>query len=80
MAKPIVDGIEKDLGDRAKVVRLGVMSDLGMNVARRYGVRGVPTLILFDGAGQMVGQSVGIPDRDGVFPPTSRIYCLKRTE
>jgi thioredoxin 1 len=66
MAKPIVDGIEKDLEGRAKVVRLGVMSELGMQAARRYGVRGVPTLILFDGAGRVVEQNVGVPDRDTV--------------
>ena len=73
MAKPIVDGIEKDLEGQARVVRLGVMSDLGMNAARRYGVRGVPTLILFDGAGQVVGQSVGIPDRDGVVEQVEKL-------
>jgi hypothetical protein len=66
MAKPIVDGIEKDLEGRATVLRLGVMSDLGIQAARRYGVRGVPTLVLFDGAGRLVDQSVGIPDRDRV--------------
>jgi hypothetical protein len=26
----------------------------------------VPTLIVFDGNGQPVGQSIGIPDRDAV--------------
>jgi thioredoxin-related protein len=66
MAKPIVDGIEKDLEGRAKVVRLGVMSGLGVDAARRYGVRGVPTLILFDGAGRIVDQRAGIPDREQV--------------
>ena len=66
MAKPIVDGIERDLEGRARVVRLGVMSSLGSQTARQYGVRGVPTLIVFDGNGQPVGQSVGMPDRDAV--------------
>jgi thioredoxin-related protein len=66
MAKPIVDGIERDLEGQARVVRLGVMSSLGSQAARQYNVRGVPTLIIFDGEGQPVGQSVGIPDRDAV--------------
>jgi len=73
MAKPIVDGIEKDLEGRAKVVRLGVMSEVGMQAARRYGVRGVPTLILFDGAGQLVEQSVGLPDREGVVAQVEKL-------
>jgi thioredoxin-related protein len=66
MAKPIVDGIEKDLEGQARVVRLGVMSGLGVDAARRYGVRGVPTLIVFDGAGGIAAQSVGMPNRDVV--------------
>jgi thioredoxin-related protein len=66
MAKPIVDGIERDLEGRAQVVRLGVMSGLGSQAARQYNVRGVPTLVIFDGNGQPVGQSVGIPDREAV--------------
>ena len=73
MAKPIVDGIEKDLEGRAKVVRLGVMSGLGGDAARRYGVRGVPTLILFDGSGQMVGQSVGVPDRNDIVEQVEKL-------
>ena len=74
MAKPIVDGIEKDVEGRAKVVRLGVMSSLGIDAARRYGVRGVPTLILFDGAGQVVEQSVGIPDRESVVAQVEKLF------
>jgi thioredoxin-related protein len=66
MAKPIVDGIEKDLEGQAQVVRLGVMSGLGIDAARRYGVQGVPTLVIFDGAGGIAAQRVGVPDRDAV--------------
>ena len=66
MAKPIVDGIERDLQGRAKVVRLSVTSDLGIQAARRYKVPGVPTLIVFDGAGRLVDQVSGMPDRVGV--------------
>jgi thioredoxin-like negative regulator of GroEL len=73
MAKPIVDGIERDLEGRAKVVRLGVMNDLGIQAARRYGVRGVPTVIIFDGAGQIVEQSMGIPDRDSVVAQVEKL-------
>jgi thioredoxin-related protein len=74
MAKPIVDGIEKDLEGRAKVVRLSVVSGVGSQAARRYGVRGVPTLLIFDGAGQMIEQSVGIPDRDSVVAKVERLF------
>jgi thioredoxin-related protein len=63
MAKPIVDGIEKDLEGTARVIRLSAMSELGSQVAQRYGVRGVPTIVVLDGTGQVIAQSVGIPDR-----------------
>ena len=66
MAKPIVDGIERDLQDRANVIRLSVTSEVGSLAAHRYGVRGVPTLIIFDGEGRVVEQSAGIPDRRNV--------------
>jgi thioredoxin-like negative regulator of GroEL len=63
MAKPIVDGIERDLEGTARVIRLSVVSETGSQVAQRYGVRGVPTIVVLDGAGQVVAQSVGVPDR-----------------
>jgi hypothetical protein len=66
MAKPIVDGIERDLEGRAQVVRLSVLSEVGGQAARRYGVMGVPTVIVFDGEGNVVDQATGMPDRAGV--------------
>jgi thioredoxin-related protein len=63
VAKPIVDGIERDLEGEASVVRLSVLSNVGARAAQRYGVRSVPTLLVFDGQGQLVEQRSGIPDR-----------------
>ena len=42
------------------------MSDIGGTLAQRYGVRGVPTIIVFDGAGQAVYAAAGIPDQEVV--------------
>ena len=61
-----MDGIEQDLGDRASVLRLNVMSEVGSQAAQQYGVRGVPTLIVFDGNGNVIEQSVGVPSRKDV--------------
>jgi len=58
-----VDGLEHDLQGHARVMRLNVMNSVGMNVARRFGVRGVPTFIVFDGQGKVVETQVGIPNR-----------------
>jgi hypothetical protein len=66
MAKPIVDGIERELDGEASVVRLSVLSGVGGRAAQRYAVRGVPTLLVFDGTGQLVERSVGLPNRSSI--------------
>jgi thioredoxin-like negative regulator of GroEL len=66
VAKPVVDGLERDLKGQAEVLRVSVTSRVGAALAGRYGVRGVPTLLLFDGAGQIVHAEVGVPDREAV--------------
>jgi hypothetical protein len=66
LAKPIVDGIEQDLGERATVVRVSVMSEVGRHAAVRYGVRSVPTLLVVDGAGTLVAHEAGIPNRAAI--------------
>ena len=54
-----MDGLEKDLTGKARVVRLDVLSQVGRQAAARYNVRGVPTLVLVDGSGQPVHTQVG---------------------
>ena len=56
-----MDGLENKLDGRAEVIRLDVMSRVGQQAARRYGVRGVPALVVVDGAGQAVYGQAGIP-------------------
>lgn len=68
MAKPVVDGIERSLaGSGTRVARLSAMSREGAALAGRYGVRGLPTLIVFDGQGQPVLTEVGRLRRDAVL-------------
>ena len=60
MAKPAVDGLQKDLETRGfELVRLNVRDTVGAQLARGYGVQGVPTLAVFDGAGDIVLSQVG---------------------
>ena len=63
MAKPVVDGIERELKGRAQVVRLSVMDNVSGQLALRYGVQGVPTLLVLDGAGEVVYVKAGSPNR-----------------
>lgn len=61
-----MDGLERDLEGHAQVLRLSVLDDVGGQLAMRYGVRGVPTFVLLDGAGDIVLSQGGMPDRDAI--------------
>jgi thioredoxin-related protein len=61
-----VDGLERDLEGQARVVRLSLLSRVGQGVAQRYGVRGVPTFLIFDGQGDLIGREAGLPDRNKI--------------
>ena len=59
-----MDGLERDLKGTARVLRLSLTSDVGHQAAAKYGVRAVPTTLLFDGQGQLAHQQAGLPDGD----------------
>jgi thioredoxin-related protein len=59
MAKPVVDRLERDLQGEAQVLRLSARGSVGRQLVIRYGVRGVPTFLLFDGSGEMIHYQVG---------------------
>lgn len=61
-----MDGIEKDLEDTARVIRLDISSELGKSVAGSYGVTSVPTTLVLDGAGAEVYRDTGLPSRKKV--------------
>ncbi len=77
MAKPVVDGLENKLDGRAEVIRLDVMSRVGQQAARRYGVRGVPALVVVDGTGQAVYGQAGIPRPGQVIEQVQTIIASK---
>ena len=58
-----MDGLERELEGRARVMRLNVMDRVGGELAMRYVVRGVPTSVLLDGAGEVVIKQTGMPNR-----------------
>ena len=61
-----MDRLERDLEGEMQVLRLGVGSLVGRQLAAQYGVRGVPTFVLFDGAGRMIQAQVGRLDADRI--------------
>jgi len=68
-----VDGIERELAGRARVVRLNMLSAEGRELAMRWGVRGVPTLIVLDGRGETILRQVGRLQKDAVLEVMAQI-------
>jgi thioredoxin-related protein len=67
LAKPVVDGLERELEGQVQVLRLSVMDGVGGQLALRYGARGVPTLVLLDGEGNVVYVKTGSPNRGEIL-------------
>jgi thioredoxin 1 len=63
MMAPIVDAIAAEYAGRAKVGKLNV--DENLTVASRYGIRSIPTLLLFK-AGQIQEQVAGTAPKDAI--------------
>ena len=55
------------------MLRLSAGSRVGRDLATRYGVRGVPTFLLFDGTGNMVHSQVGRLDSGRIKAETAAI-------
>ena len=58
MLAPTVEQVAEKYQGKAKVVKLNV--DENIEISGRYGIRGIPTLVLFNG-GQEVDRHVGVP-------------------
>ena len=59
----MVDGLEREVGDRVQILRLNILSPVGRAAASAYAVRAVPTFVLFDAGGEMVYYQAGFPGR-----------------
>ena len=56
MIAPILDEVSKDYGDKLQIAKLNV--DENQQVPAKFGIRGIPTLILFKN-GAVAAQKVG---------------------
>ena len=69
MLAPTIDAIAEQFGDSAGVVKVNV--DDNTSTAQRYGIKGIPTLILFSG-GKEVERVVGATSRDSISKMISK--------
>ncbi len=56
--KPMIHDIAAEFGDKLTIATIDI--DQNNRTPHKFGIRGVPTVILFD-KGQLVGQKVGLP-------------------
>ena len=64
--KPIVDGLEAELGDRIVVIRINIQQAIGRDLAPVYGIEFAPTFIFFDAQGSESWRQIGGLDIDRV--------------
>lgn len=60
---PILDEVAKELGEKAEIVKVNV--DDNPELAQRYGIRGIPTMIFFKN-GQASKTLVGVQAKDEI--------------
>jgi len=70
--KPVVDRLEIALSPEIPVLRLNLRSELGRKYARLYGVQTVPTFVVLNPTGTVVGRfHLDVPRADEVVLLTS---------
>ena len=60
---PILDDVAKELGEKAQIVKVNV--DDNPELAQKYGIRGIPTMIFFKN-GQATKTLVGVQPKDEI--------------
>ena len=61
MLAPIVDELENDFGDKVKIAKVDV--DAHQEFAAKYGVRNIPTVLMFKG-GEVADKQVGVAPKN----------------
>ena len=64
MLAPTLDEVSKEMAGKAAVYKLDI--DQSPEIAQRYGVMSVPTLIAFEG-GQVKRQAVGVQPKQNIL-------------
>jgi len=70
MIAPIVEEIAEEFAGKIKVGKLNV--DQNQGTAAKYGIRSIPTLLIFKG-GEMVNQIVGVQPKNKLVETINKI-------
>ncbi len=69
-----MNGIEKEFGDRLQVVRLNFNDRANSGVISALGVRGHPTIVLFDPDGEAGGAWFGAATAEDLRPLVEALF------
>ncbi|MFL6213524.1 MAG: thioredoxin [Blastocatellia bacterium] len=72
MLSPTVEKVASEYEGKAKVVKLNI--DDNNQVAQRYGIKGIPTLILFKN-GSEADRTVGMTSKDNIARMLDRVLA-----
>jgi len=72
MLAPTVEKVANDYEGKAKVVKLNI--DDNNQVAQQYGIKGIPTLILFKD-GSEADRTVGLTTKDNISKMIDRVLA-----
>ena len=67
---PILENVAKELGNTAKILKIDI--DKNMDTARNYGVRSVPTMILFK-EGKEVWRQTGVVQKNIIVESVQKV-------
>jgi thioredoxin-related protein len=62
LEKPVVDGLEQELGDKLSIIRIDIQSQAGRELAGVYDFEYAPTFIFFNSQGHELWRVVGDVD------------------
>lgn len=68
-----MDRLEQNLQGRAEVIRVDALHGPGPTIFRKYGVRALPTLLVFDGEGNLHYSRSGLPDIAAIEETVNRL-------
>jgi thiol-disulfide isomerase/thioredoxin len=57
--KPVVDRLEKELGNQIEVIRINIQNTAGRELSQDYDFQYTPTFIFFDAGGKELWREVG---------------------
>jgi len=72
IAEPIVNGFREETTGMVDVIHLNLMSAAGREVGGRYGVKVVPTSLLFNSQGELIKRVNGVPRKDDLLDQIDR--------